>query len=55
MTDGRGGAVAILQRFGGALNLNVHIHALVVDGVFAKDGDSVRFHPCPSLQAADVD
>ena len=31
----RGGAVAIIQRFGGALNLNVHIHALVLDGVFA--------------------
>lgn len=27
----QGGAVAILQRFGGALNLNVHIHALVLD------------------------
>jgi hypothetical protein len=22
----RGGAVAVIQRFGGALNLNVHIH-----------------------------
>jgi hypothetical protein len=29
--------VAIVQRFGGALNLNVHVHALVLDGVFAKD------------------
>ena len=28
--DGRSGAVAIVQRFGGALNLNVHIHALVM-------------------------
>ena len=55
VADGRSGAVAILQRFGGALNLNVHIHALVVDGVFAKDGDAVRFHPCPPLDAADVD
>ena len=33
----RGGAVAVIQRFGGALNLNVHIHALVLDGVFARD------------------
>ena len=33
--DGRGGAVAVVQRFGAALNLNVHIHALVLDGVFA--------------------
>jgi hypothetical protein len=53
--DGRGGAVTIVQRFGGALNLNVHLHALVVDGVFAKDGESVRFHPSPWLDADDVD
>ena len=35
--DGRGGAVAVIQRFGGALNLNVHVHALVLDGVFARN------------------
>ena len=27
----------------------------MVDGAFAKDGQSVRFHPCPALDAADVD
>ena len=32
VADGRGGAVAVIQRFGGALNLNVHVHALVLDG-----------------------
>ena len=42
VTDGRGGAVAILQRFGGALNLNVHIHALVVDGVPADQRDRLE-------------
>lgn len=31
----RGGAVVIVQRFGSALNLNVHLHTLVLDGVFA--------------------
>jgi hypothetical protein len=35
---GRGGAVAVIQRFGGALNPNVHIHALVLDGVFTRRG-----------------
>jgi hypothetical protein len=46
VTDGRGGAVVIVQRFGAALNLNVHSHALVVDGVFAEDGSGgLRFHP----------
>jgi hypothetical protein len=36
VTDGRGGAEAEIQRFGGALNLNVHVHALVLDAVFAR-------------------
>jgi hypothetical protein len=31
---GQSGAVVFVQRFGGALNLNVHFHALVLDGVF---------------------
>jgi hypothetical protein len=38
VVDGRGGAVAVVQRFGAALNLNVHVHALVLDGVYAPDG-----------------
>ena len=50
VADGRGGAVAVLQRFGGALNLNVHIHALVLDGVFAKDGaGALVFQPYVNL------
>jgi hypothetical protein len=53
--DGRGGAVTIVQRFGGALNLNIHFHMLVLDGVFSKDGGGVHFHPSLSLDAADVD
>ena len=44
--DGRGGAVAVVQRFGAALNLNVHVHALVLDGVFAPEpSGGVSFHP----------
>jgi len=54
VVDGRSGAVAIVQRFGGAMNLNVHGHALVIDGVFARDGADVRFYPAPLLTAADV-
>jgi len=55
VADGRGGAVAVIQRFGGALNLNLHVHALVVDGVFAKDGCGVvGFHPAHRLTALDV-
>jgi hypothetical protein len=40
---GRGGAVAIIQRFGAALNLNVHVHALVLDGAYVEDGRTLRF------------
>jgi hypothetical protein len=53
--DGRGGAVAILQRFGAALNLNVHVHAPEFDGVFAQAGDgTVVFHPALPLTDGDV-
>jgi len=45
IADGRGGAVVIVQRFGSALNLNVQVHAMVLDGVFARDvAGVVRFH-----------
>jgi hypothetical protein len=54
--DGRGGAVAVIQRFGGALNLNLHIHALVLDGVFARSRAGVlTFHPTRRLTTLDVD
>lgn len=34
----------IIQRFGPALNLNVHVDALVLDGVYAFDrGGRLRF------------
>ena len=37
--DGRTGTVTVIQRFGGALNLNVHFHTLAVDGVFVREPD----------------
>jgi len=45
---GETGAVTAIQRWGSALNLNVHFHTLVLDGVFAPDapGD-LRFVPAP--------
>ena len=33
---GRGGSVTFVQRFGSAANLNLHAHAIVLDGVFAE-------------------
>ena len=52
--DGRSGAVVMIQRFGGALNLNVHLHALVIDGVFAHAGEGLAFHPSGRLTRDDA-
>ena len=46
------GAVSFIQRFGSALQLNVHFHVLVPEGVFADDG---TFHPLPPPEDADVE
>ncbi len=38
--------VTSVQRFGGAVNLHVHFHTLVLDGVFVRDPDgTLSFHP----------
>ncbi len=41
----RTGAVTLIQRFGSALNLNIHFHMLFLDGVYevAPDGIRLRF------------
>ncbi len=53
---GRSGAVVQIQRFGSALNLNLHFHALVLDGVYtAPDAFAApRFHPARPLTSAEV-
>jgi ribosomal protein S27E len=41
----RTGIVTLVQRFGSALNLNIHLHMIVLDGVYTtQDGGDVRFH-----------
>ena len=44
-TTARTGAVTLIQRFGSALNLNVHLHMLFLDGVYVdnKYGSALRF------------
>ncbi len=38
------GAIALIQRFGSALNLNIHFHMLFLDGVYVERPDgSLRF------------
>ncbi len=39
------GAVTVVQRFGSALNLNVHFHTLMLDGVYVKNqNNELTFH-----------
>jgi len=47
---GQCGAVTFVQRFGGALNLNVHFHTLVLEGVYETPAraQQVQFHPLPA-------
>jgi PAS domain S-box-containing protein len=37
--------VTVIQRFGGGLNLNIHFHALLFDGVFLAEGPMVLLPP----------
>jgi hypothetical protein len=52
----RSGAVVFAQRFGSALNLNLHFHALVLDGAFVSPSSALapRFQPAAPLTDADV-
>jgi hypothetical protein len=47
--------VTSVQRFGGAVNLHVHFHTLVLDGVFVREADgTLRFHPAAPPTDEDV-
>jgi len=44
-TTAKSGAVTLIQRFGGALNLNIHFHMLFLDGVYfdSRPGNNPGF------------
>jgi len=46
------GAVTLIQRFGSALNLNLHYHMLYLDGVYNKKG---IFYPVKSPTSQDLE
>ena len=49
------GAVTFIQRFGGALNLNLHFHSMVIDGVYAAGDDGrPRFHRLPAPEDDEI-
>jgi len=57
--DGQTGSVSFLQRFGSALNSNVHCHCILPDGLFVPVVDDpsapLRFVPLPPPTTAEVE
>jgi hypothetical protein len=49
------GAVTFVQRFGDALNLNVHFHTLVLDGVYQVGDGVTRFHMLPPPEGGELE
>jgi hypothetical protein len=55
---GETGAVSFVQRFGGAMNINPHIHSLLPDGLFVpgqQDSNELTFVPLPEPTTADIE
>jgi len=54
--DARCGSITSVQRFGSAINLNVHFHALIPDGVWvwSKRFNTPQFVQLPSPSTADI-
>jgi hypothetical protein len=51
----RTGAVTLIQRFGSALNLNIHFHMLFLDGVYVdQPNGAARFRWVKSLSSAEI-
>ena len=42
------GAVTLIRRFGSAANLNVHLHCLILDGVYRRMDGEAGFVEVPS-------
>jgi hypothetical protein len=54
---GEAGSITVVQRFGSALNLNVHFHCLVLDGLFveAPNTGAPRWHRARAPTTEDIE
>jgi Putative transposase/Transposase zinc-binding domain len=53
-TEADTGAVTLIQRFGSAANLNIHLHCLVLDGVYRTTEGVPVFHEVRAPTAAEL-
>ena len=51
---GQTGAVTLIQRFGSALNLNIHFHMLCLDGAYTLENGRPRFRRVPPPSDAEL-
>ena len=49
------GAITLIQRFGSAANLNIHLHCLVLDGVYRGTGDEALFQEARAPSRAELE
>jgi hypothetical protein len=55
LADAASGALTQVQRFGSSINLNVHFHVMVLDGVFVRGAHGrPQFSPAPSPTREDL-
>jgi hypothetical protein len=56
LADGHSGAVCSLQRGGGSINVNVHLHILALDGVFFEldDNSELDYQHLPAPRESEV-
>lgn len=56
LKDAHTGAVTLIQRFGSALNLNIHFHILFLDGVYvSRESGTPRFHRVKAPEHAELE
>jgi hypothetical protein len=53
--DAQTGAVTLIQRFGSAANLNIHLHGLVLDGVYRRTEAGLVFHAATAPTPEELD
>jgi len=49
------GAVTLIQRFGSAANVNIHLHCLVLDGVYGSSAGEPFFHEAHAPSMAELE
>jgi hypothetical protein len=52
--EAQSGAVTLIQRFGSAANLNIHLHCLVLDGVYRTTEGLPVFHTVHAPTATEL-